>query len=108
MPFLLPPLRGVKGWGAERWDGERWKVREPAGVTAQISTQLRMPTWNISHPLTFILLHLLLSQVYTNLPPPKENFRKIQKKILDKLFSPEVYDKRMRPRGKSLTVRKNI
>ena len=23
MPLLLPPLRGVKGWGAEGWDGER-------------------------------------------------------------------------------------
>ena len=41
-----------------------------------------------------------------SLPPPEENFRKVEKKILDKLFSPEVYDNRMRPKGKPLKVKR--
>ena len=41
-----------------------------------------------------------------SLPLLEENFRKVEKKILDKLFSPEVYDNRMRPKGKPLKVKR--
>ena len=39
---------------------------------------------------------------------PRENFRKVEKRILDKLFSPEVYDNRMRPKGKPSKVKKAL
>ena len=45
---------------------------------------------------------LLLSMVHmmlTSLPPPPTNFRKVEKKILDELFSPSVYDSATRPKG---------
>ena len=51
-----------------------------------------------------ILAATLLSHTLSSLPPPKENFRKVEKRILDKLFSPEVYDNRMRPKGKPSKV----
>ena len=44
---------------------------------------------------------LLVSRMLTNLPPPLTNFRKVEKKILDKLFSPDVYDSAIRPKGVS-------
>ena len=33
------------------------------------------------------------------LPPPTTNYRKVEKKILDQLFSPAVYDNHIRPKG---------
>ena len=33
------------------------------------------------------------------LPLPPKNFRKVEKRILDKLFSPKVYDSHIRPKG---------
>ena len=63
----------------------------------------------LRHPVhQLILAASLLSLVLSSLPPPKENFRKVEKKILDKLFSPEVYDNRMRPKGKPLKVKRYI
>ena len=52
-----------------------------------------------------IIAASLLSHALSSLPPPKENFRKVEKRILDKLFSPKVYDNRMRPKGKPLKVK---
>ena len=53
-----------------------------------------------------LLLVSALRPASGSLPPPEENFRKVEKKILDKLFSPEVYDNRMRPKGKPLKVKR--
>ena len=50
------------------------------------------------HSLTLLLLgmaHMMLA----SLPPPPTNFRKVEKKILDELFSPSVYDSATRPKG---------
>ena len=47
------------------------------------------------------ILTVMLDKLATNLPPPPTNFRKEEKKILDKLFSPAVYDSAIRPKGLS-------
>ena len=45
------------------------------------------------------ILTVMMDKLATNLPPPPTNFRKEEKKILDKLFSPAVYDSAIRPKG---------
>ena len=63
----------------------------------------------LRHPvLRLILAATLLTLTLSSLPPPKENFRKVEKRILDKLFSPEVYDNRMRPKGKPSKVKRSL
>ena len=65
--------------------------------------------YGLRHPvLRLILAATLLTLTLSSLPPPKENFRKVEKRILDKLFSPEVYDNRMRPKGKPSKVKKAL
>ena len=49
-------------------------------------------------PLTLYLINML-GLLHCSLPPPEENFRKVEKKILDRLFSPKVYDSARRPKG---------
>ena len=50
--------------------------------------------------LTFLLLTVLLAMA-PSLSASPTNFRKVEKKILDKLFSPSVYDSAIRPKGVS-------
>ena len=53
----------------------------------------------------FILtISLLLDMLTTSLPPPPTNFRKVEKKILDQLFLPSVYDNAIRPKGYSVNT----
>ena len=49
-----------------------------------------------------LTISLLLDMLATSLPPPPTNFRKVEKKILDQLFSPTVYDSAIRPKGFSV------
>ena len=51
-----------------------------------------------------LTLSLVLDIVATRLPPPPTNFRKVEKKILDQLFSPTVYDSAIRPKGFSVNT----
>ena len=54
--------------------------------------------------LGWLLLSLLLpTPGLPSLQPPKPNYRKLEKKIMDKLFSPSQYDSRMRPMGGNST-----
>ena len=45
------------------------------------------------------IFSVIMDMLATNLPPPPTNFRKEEKKILDKLFSPAVYDSAISPKG---------
>ena len=56
------------------------------------------------HLLESITYALLLGMLDTSLPPPPTNYRKEEKKILDKLFSPAVYDSAIRPKGVSENI----
>ena len=53
------------------------------------------------HPLALLTLSLMVDILATILPPPPTNYRKVEKKILDQLFSPAVYDSAIRPKGSS-------
>ena len=57
-----------------------------------------------NHMLGILTISLLLDMVTTSLPPPPTNFRKVEKNILDKLFSPTVYDSAIRPKGFSVNA----
>ena len=54
------------------------------------------------HMLGILTISLMLYMVTTQLPPQPTNFRKVEKKILDQLFSPTVYDSAIRPKGFSV------
>ena len=54
------------------------------------------------HPLALLTLSLVVDIISTNLPPPPKNYRKVEKKILDQLFAPAVYDSHIRPKGFSV------
>ena len=53
----------------------------------------------MSNHLAILIFSLTVAIIASSLPPPTTNYRKVEKKILDKLFSPTVYDSHIRPKG---------